>query len=64
MLFPFIYFLLGTLFTFLAYFYASETIWNPMTIIFLILATLDFGLGFTFLRQLFQRNEDENHYNE
>jgi len=41
-----IYFLMGVLFTYVAFENASETIWNPLTIILLLIAALDFFIAF------------------
>jgi len=54
------YFVLGAIFTYLAFVNATETVWNPISIILLIVATIDFGAGFTFLRQHFHRKREEN----
>lgn len=54
------YIILGILFTYLAFLYASETIWNPITIFLLILATIDFGLGITFIRKHFRHKNEKN----
>lgn len=51
------YIILGALFTYLAFLYADETVWNPITIVLLLVATVDFGLGITFLRQHFKRKK-------
>lgn len=44
-----IYFVMGTLFTYMAIQSTGESIWNFSTIILAIIATLDFGVGFRML---------------
>jgi len=41
-----VYFIMGVLFTYVAFENASETIWNPLTIILLLIAALDFFIAF------------------
>lgn len=45
-----IYFALGFLFIFGAVQYAEETVWNFLTILLALIATLDFGAGIRYLR--------------
>lgn len=44
------YFILGTLFIYLAITNEHETVWNPVTILLAVVATLDFVVGFRYLR--------------
>lgn len=56
-----IYFALGGLFIYIAILNATETIWNPMSIILLAVAAIDIGMGFTMLRNyLKQKNADRD----
>lgn len=41
---------MGVLFTYLAFTSIDDTIWNATTILLLIVATLDFGVGYRYLR--------------
>lgn len=45
-----LYFLMGILFTYLAFTSVKETVWNATTILLAIVATLDFGVGYRYLR--------------
>ncbi|PXW87867.1 uncharacterized protein DUF4305 [Pseudogracilibacillus auburnensis] len=44
------YFIMGILFTYLAINSINDTIWNTTTILLAVVATLDFGVGFRYLR--------------
>lgn len=54
-----VYFALGGLFIYLAILNATETIWNPMSIILLAIAAIDIGMGFTMLRNYFKQKNSE-----
>lgn len=54
------YLFLGGLFTYLALHYATETVWNPLTISLLVIATIDIGIGITHLRTALSRKKNEN----
>lgn len=54
-----IYFALGGLFIYLAVLNATETIWNPMSIILLAVAAIDIGMGFTMLRNYLKQKNSE-----
>lgn len=54
-----LYFVLGLLFTYLAFVNAKETIWNPITILLLIVATIDIGMGVRFTRGHFQKKKQQ-----
>lgn len=41
---------MGLIFAYLAYTSAKETVWNATTILLAIVATLDFGVGYRYLR--------------
>ncbi len=45
-----LYFGMGILFAYLAFTSAKETVWNATTILLAIVATLDFGVGYRYLR--------------
>jgi len=45
-----LYFLMGLIFAYLAYTSAKETVWNATTILLAIVATLDCGVGYRYLR--------------
>lgn len=51
-----LYFFMGIVFTYMAFTYADETVLNPMTIILLLVAALDFVVGFRYVR----RNKKNN----
>ncbi|MFC4559371.1 YdiK family protein [Virgibacillus kekensis] len=44
-----IYFLLGSVFTYMAVQSAEDTVWNFMTILLAFFATIDFGVGIRML---------------
>lgn len=44
------YVLIGSFFLFLAFQYADDTVWNPVTIILTAVATLDFGAAIRTIR--------------
>ncbi|MFS0674420.1 YdiK family protein [Ornithinibacillus sp. 179-J 7C1 HS] len=46
----FIYFAMGALFIYVAITFAEDTIWNFMTILLALIATLDFGAGIRYMR--------------
>jgi len=54
-----IYFVLGGLFIYLALINATETIWNPMSIILLIVAAIDIGMGITMFRNHLRQKNNE-----
>lgn len=45
-----LYFGLGVLFTYMAINSITDSIWNITTILLLVVAALDFGVGFRYLR--------------
>ncbi|MBP2259042.1 YdiK family protein [Virgibacillus alimentarius] len=45
-----VYFLMGALFIYIAINSVTDTVWNTLTIIFTIVATLDFIVGFRYWR--------------
>ncbi|GGA76225.1 YdiK family protein [Ornithinibacillus halotolerans] len=49
-----IYFAMGCLFIYVAIQSAEETIWNFITILFALVATLDFGAGIRYMRLHYQ----------
>src|SRR5699024_11000 len=55
-----VYFLMGVLFTYVAFENASETIWNPLTIILLLIAALDFFIAFVRLWQQGNKSKINN----
>lgn len=55
-----IYFILGGLFIYLALINATETIWNPISIILLAVAAIDIGMGFTMLRNRIKEKNIDN----
>ena len=56
----FIYIIMGVLFTYVAFQSANETIWNPLTILLLLVAALDFFVAFKiFRRSLKNKNHDQ-----
>lgn len=46
-----LYFVMGIIFTFMALTYAEETVFNPLTILLLLVAALDFVVGFRYLKR-------------
>lgn len=54
-----VYFILGILFTYMAIISASDTVWNATTILLAIVAALDFGVGFRYLRTHINRNKNK-----
>jgi hypothetical protein len=56
----FFYFLMGTLFTYLAIESAHESIWNFSTIVLMVMATLDFGVSLRMFAFYFRiRNQNK-----
>ncbi|HLS24233.1 MAG TPA: YdiK family protein [Pseudogracilibacillus sp.] len=54
-----VYFLLAALFIYLAVINATETIFNPLSLIMLAIAAIDIGLGITMLRTYLQERKEE-----
>lgn len=54
-----LYFLMGALFTYMGFTYAEETVFNPLTIILLLVAALDFFVGFRYIKRNKQANNDK-----
>lgn len=54
-----VYLALGGLFIYLAILNATETIWNPMSIILLAVAAIDIGMGFTMFRNYLKQKDAE-----
>jgi len=52
------YIILGLLFAYLAFLYAEETVWNPITIILSIVSSVDLGLGITQLYEQIKEKMD------
>lgn len=52
-----IYLVMGVLFTFLAFQSVDDTIWNPLTIVLLLVAALDFVVAYRFLRKSSKKNK-------
>lgn len=44
------YFIMGIIFIYFAFQTIDETVFNPLTILLVILATLEFGIGIRFLQ--------------
>lgn len=51
---------MGFLFAYLAYTSVTDTVWNATTVLLTLVATLDFGVGFRYLRIHFRKNNHEN----
>jgi len=47
----FVYFLMGGLFTYIAFLNADETVFNLFSMALLLIAALDFFIGFRYLRR-------------
>ena len=54
-----LYFLMGAVFTYMAFTYADETVFNPLTIVFLLVAALDFFVGFRYIKQNKKTNQNK-----
>jgi len=54
-----LYLLMGALFTFLAVNNMGETIWEPLTIVLLLVAAMDFLVAFQFIKKAMQRRHKE-----
>src|SRR5699024_8938255 len=55
-----VYFIMGVLFTYVAFEHASETIWNPLTIILLLIAARNFCIAFrTFMAARKQKKQNK-----
>lgn len=54
-----IYFILGIMFTYMAVISITDTIWNITTILLLLVAALDFGVGIRYLRTDLARRKNE-----
>ena len=54
-----VYFLLAALFIYLAVINATETIFNPLSLIMLAIAAIAIGLGITMLRTYLQERKEE-----
>jgi len=46
-----LYFAMGVIFTYMAFTYAEESVFNPITIILLLVAALDFVVGFRYIKR-------------
>lgn len=55
------YFLMGILFTYMAIQSVEDTVWNVITILLALVATLDFGVGIRFMRLHFKMKKEQNH---
>lgn len=53
------YFLMGILFTYMAIQSVEDTVWNVITILLTLVATLDFGVGIRFLRLHFKMKKEQ-----
>lgn len=49
---------MGTGFTYLAFFFATETILNPLTIMFLFFATLDFYIAMRVIKTMLAKKKE------
>lgn len=54
-----LYFLMGVLFTYMGFTYAEETVFNPLTIGLLLVAALDFYVGFRYIKRNKQANNNK-----
>ena len=54
-----VYFFLAALFIYLAVINATETIFNPISLLLLAIAAIDIGLGITMLRTYLQERKEE-----
>ena len=54
-----LYFLMGAVFTYRAFTYADETVFNPLTIVFLLVAALDFFVGFRYIKRNKEANQNK-----
>lgn len=56
-----LYISIGVLFTYIGYHYADETVFNPLTLFFLSIASLDFFIGLKHMHRHIKhkRNNDE-----
>lgn len=54
-----LYFLMGAVFTYMAFTYADETVFNPLTIVFLLVAALDFFVGFRYIKRNKEANQNK-----
>lgn len=52
-----IYFIMGVLFVYMAIQNAGETVWNSITMLFAIIATLDFGVALRLMRNHARNNK-------
>lgn len=55
-----IYFIMGALFLYLAFIRIEDTIWNTTTILLTLVAAVDFGVGYRYMRIHFQNKQNEN----
>lgn len=51
------YFIMGILFTYLAFLSVTDTVWNTITILMALIATFDFVIGIHFLRMHFKQRK-------
>lgn len=54
-----VYFILGGLFIYLAILNATETIWNPLSLVLLAVAAVDIGMGITMVRNRLKQKKME-----
>lgn len=52
---------MGILFTYMAIQSVEDTVWNVITILLALVATLDFGVGIRFMRLHFKMKKEQNH---
>lgn len=53
-----VYFILGILFVFIATKSAGETVWNSITILLALIATLYFGVGIRLMRNHLRKKKE------
>lgn len=51
---------MGFLFAYLAYTSVTDTVWNMVTILLALVATLDFGVGLKYLNMHFKNKKKES----
>ena len=54
-----LYFLMGAVFTYMAFTYADETVFNPLSMVFLLVAALDFFVGFRYIKRNKEANQNK-----
>lgn len=54
-----LYFAMGVMFTYMSFTYADETVFNPITILLLLVAAVDFFVGFRYLKISKQKKSNQ-----